>query len=149
MVRAVFIGFGRAATIYRCRWDLANRATRAVRWIGNVEIKESCGRIQLTGWNMTRNKPLVGTALLMLALTLLLPTLAALSRAANGDDDDYVLNLPEDPQRVTVIQRETRPIPGSHKTIRISLGDITAGQALLAVDTTDDRVLIERRSVRP
>ena len=43
------------------------------------------------------------------------------------------LSLAEEPARLTVIQRQTKAIPGSNKTITVKLGDITGGQVLTSV----------------
>src|SRR5687768_5678685 len=90
---------------------------------------------------MKRNTPIAVAMLLVI-------TFAALVTGARADDDDYVLKLPEDPLRLTIKQRETLPIPGLHKAIRIHLDDITAGQALVEVNTIDDRELVRRRSLK-
>jgi len=57
------------------------------------------------------------------------------------------LDLPEKSVEMIVIQREDRAIPGSDGSVRIRLGDITEGQALLSVVTADEDCLLERTSV--
>lgn len=57
------------------------------------------------------------------------------------------LTLPEKSVEMVVIQREERAIPGSDGSVRIRLGDITGGQALLSVVTAEDDPLLERISV--
>jgi hypothetical protein len=59
-----------------------------------------------------------------------------------------VLDLPDEPPRLTVIQRRTAYIPGSGGTVFLHLGDITAGKALLRVDTTSGQTLAGA-AVRP
>lgn len=43
------------------------------------------------------------------------------------------LSLGEEPARITVIQRRSKAIPGSNKTITVRLGDITQRQVLTTV----------------
>jgi hypothetical protein len=58
------------------------------------------------------------------------------------------LRLPSKSVSITVIQRDEQEIPGSGGSIRVQLGDITDGQALLAIITNDRKSLLERTSVR-
>lgn len=57
------------------------------------------------------------------------------------------LDLPEKTVEMVVSQRETPAIPGSDGTIRVQLGDITAGQVFLTVTTKDGEPLLRRKSV--
>lgn len=68
-------------------------------------------------------------------------------RTRTPDDELAKLELPDTPVELTVIQREERAIPGSDGSVRIRLGDITDGQALLAVVTADGEFLLERTSI--
>ena len=60
---------------------------------------------------------------------------------------DPTLKLPEELVEMTVMQREEKIIPGSDKSVRIRLGDITEGQVLLSVVTADGEYLLQRTSV--
>jgi hypothetical protein len=57
------------------------------------------------------------------------------------------LNLQEKSVEMIVVQREERAIPGSDGSVRVRLGDITEGQALLSIVTADGEYLLERASV--
>ena len=43
------------------------------------------------------------------------------------------LALPNEPVRMTVLQRHTKAIPGSQEQVQLSLDDITGGQVLLSI----------------
>jgi len=58
------------------------------------------------------------------------------------------LDLPAGSATVTIIQRCSKEIPGSNGYLRLSLGDITAGQVLTTVEAADGTVLVEETSVR-
>lgn len=57
------------------------------------------------------------------------------------------LDLPEKTVEIVVAQREAVEIPGSDGTVRVRLGDITAGQVFLWVVTADDETLLRRTSL--
>ena len=59
------------------------------------------------------------------------------------------LRLPADPLEMTILQRQTRAIPGSGKRVLIRLGDVTGGQVLLTIHTNHNTVLLDTRSVKP
>jgi hypothetical protein len=64
-----------------------------------------------------------------------------------AQDSAPTLSLPSKSVDMTIVQREERAIPGSDGSVRIRLGDITEGQVLLSVVTTDDKYLLETTSV--
>ena len=49
---------------------------------------------------------------------------------------------------ITVIQRYSKPLPGSRGYLSLSIGDITAGQTLVTVRSGDGRALMDQRSMR-
>ena len=57
------------------------------------------------------------------------------------------LMLPSRSVEMTVMQREERSIPGSSGTVRLKLGDVTDGQAMFSVITSEGKILLERKSV--
>ena len=57
--------------------------------------------------------------------------------------------LPDEPVELTVLQRRSKPIPGSENRISLRLGDITAGQVILSVRSDEDEVLLDDTSVKP
>ena len=57
------------------------------------------------------------------------------------------LALPNDPVRMTVLQRHTKVIPGSQEQVQISLDDITGGQVLLSIRGPDGKI-VDAVSVR-
>lgn len=67
-------------------------------------------------------------------------------RRPADDDEEVRLELPSESVELTIVQREERAIPGSDGAVRIRLGDITDGQALVSV-TTPDETLIEQTSI--
>lgn len=50
---------------------------------------------------------------------------------------------------MTIIQRDTKPIPGSKNTLKVRLGDITEGQVLLSIHGMYDKVVVDTVSVHP
>jgi len=58
------------------------------------------------------------------------------------------LDLPEGEAQFTIVQRYTESVPGSDDYLRLRIGDITGGQALLTLRTADGREIVTRRSVR-
>ena len=59
------------------------------------------------------------------------------------------LKLPADPLEMTILQRQTRAVPGSNERVLIRLGDVTGGQVLLTILTNHDTVLLDTQSVKP
>lgn len=59
------------------------------------------------------------------------------------------LKLPNEPVELTILQRRSKPIPGSEARILLQIGDITAGQVLLSVRSDDGEVLLDDTSVKP
>jgi len=57
------------------------------------------------------------------------------------------LKFPERSVDMTIMQRETRLVPGSDGTVRIKLGDVTNGQVFLEV-LSDNQTLVPRKSLR-
>ena len=51
------------------------------------------------------------------------------------------LALPNDPVRLTVLQRHTKVIPGSQEQVQLSLDDITGGQVLLSIRGPDGKIV--------
>jgi len=58
------------------------------------------------------------------------------------------LGLPEGGAEFTIVQRRTESVPGSDDYLRLRIGDITGGQALLTLRTADGRDVVTRRSVK-
>ncbi len=58
------------------------------------------------------------------------------------------LRLPDEPVRMTVVQRETEPLPGSSDQLFLRLGDITGGQVLMGVVERGGRPILNTRSVQ-
>jgi len=58
------------------------------------------------------------------------------------------LDFPWDRATMTICQRETKELPGSHGRLRVRLGDITAGQVLLTVHGPRDDVVIDTTSAQ-
>ena len=59
------------------------------------------------------------------------------------------LDFPGNTVRMTIIQRDTKPIPGSKNTLKVRLGDITEGQVLLSIHGMYDKVVVDTVSVHP
>ena len=59
------------------------------------------------------------------------------------------LKLAEKIVKLTILQRGSKPIPGSDGRVFVGLGDITAGQVLLSVTTDAGDVLLDDTSLRP
>jgi len=57
------------------------------------------------------------------------------------------LDLPE-PASVTIIQRNSKPLPGSRGYLTLSIDDITGGQVLVTVRSGDGQAFIDQRSMR-
>ncbi len=57
------------------------------------------------------------------------------------------LDLPGGKAEVTVTQRTSKELPGSKGYIRVTVGDITGGQALVEVRGRDGSVFVEERSL--
>lgn len=58
------------------------------------------------------------------------------------------IDLPQDPLRMTMIQRTERSIPGSSNGARIRLEDITEGQVLISIRRPIGRRILDLTSVR-
>jgi hypothetical protein len=58
------------------------------------------------------------------------------------------LDLPGNVLSLTVKQRQAVVVPGSRDWLRLSIGDITAGQVMVTVETAEGTPLIPQRSVR-
>lgn len=58
------------------------------------------------------------------------------------------LKLPDEPVELTILQRRSKPIPGSEDRIFLQVGDITAGQVLLSVRGDEGEVLLDDTSVK-
>jgi len=58
-----------------------------------------------------------------------------------------VLNLPEDPLRMTVIQRRAEEIPGSDNRVLLCLGDVTGGQVLVSIADRGGKPYLRTRSL--
>jgi len=69
------------------------------------------------------------------------------AKKRKGENADVRLDLPSESVDLTIVQREERAIPGSDGSVKIRLGDITDGQALLSIGTTNDEFLVEKKSV--
>jgi len=59
------------------------------------------------------------------------------------------LKLPEKTVKLTILQRRSKPIPGSDERILVRFGDVTAGQTLVSVRTDEGDVLLDDTSLRP
>jgi hypothetical protein len=57
------------------------------------------------------------------------------------------LDLPQSAS-LTIIQRYSKPLPGSRGYLTLSIGDITAGQSLVTLRSADGKALIDERSTR-
>jgi len=57
------------------------------------------------------------------------------------------LDLPSDPVRMTIIQRQAKTIPGSRNTVKVQLGDITGKQVLLSIRGGQNQPIVDTRSV--
>lgn len=58
------------------------------------------------------------------------------------------IKLPEDPLRLTVVQRRAAVIPGSRDRVLLWVGDVTEGQVLVAVCDHRGKPYLRTRSVR-
>ena len=54
---------------------------------------------------------------------------------------------PTVPSRVTIVQRQEQPLPGSNGTLIAHLGDITGGQAILTIRDSSGALLLNSTSV--
>jgi uncharacterized ParB-like nuclease family protein len=61
----------------------------------------------------------------------------------------WTLTLPEDPVRLTILQRRSRTLPGSGDKVAVHIGDITGGQTLLWIGGPKDEPILRRQSVKP
>lgn len=55
----------------------------------------------------------------------------------------------DDPIRMTIIQRQSKRVPGSPGALKIEIGDITGGQVLLSIRGTFNRAVVDTLSVEP
>jgi hypothetical protein len=62
--------------------------------------------------------------------------------------EPITLSLPDEPVSVAVIQRHTRPIPGSDGRLFVRVGDITEGQALVSVENESGEEVLAPMSLR-
>lgn len=58
------------------------------------------------------------------------------------------LDLPDDPFRMTIVQRRAKAIPGSRNTVKVHLDDITGGQVLLEIRGFGGKVIVDTTSVK-
>jgi hypothetical protein len=59
------------------------------------------------------------------------------------------IELPNDPLRITVVQRRSKAVPGFHGAVTIRIGDITHGQVLLEIVSEDVlRPVVDTHSVQ-
>jgi hypothetical protein len=73
---------------------------------------------------------------------------AAAAAAATATPGAPSLVLPSEPLRLTIVQRQSKAIPGSNETLRISIGDITSGQALVTIASSDGSNVLDTTSLR-
>ncbi len=59
------------------------------------------------------------------------------------------LALPEDPLGLTIVQRQSKTLPGSRATVRIRIGDVTGGQVLAEVLSRSGPPLVDTVSMKP
>ncbi|MBL7224243.1 MAG: hypothetical protein ISS72_10340 [Candidatus Brocadiae bacterium] len=60
-----------------------------------------------------------------------------------------LLTLPRDPLQLTIVQRESKSIGGSSGTVRVRIGDITAGQVLVEVVPRSGPAFVDTVSMKP
>jgi hypothetical protein len=71
------------------------------------------------------------------------------TRSATRDLTSVKFGFPEDPLRLTVVQRSSKPIPGFHGAVNVKIGDITGGQVLLEILSDESlRPLVDTVSVQ-
>lgn len=58
------------------------------------------------------------------------------------------LSLPTDPVRLTIVQRQSKGIPGSNKSVRVRVGDITGRQVLLSIRRPFGGTIVDTVSVK-
>ncbi|MEM6471654.1 MAG: hypothetical protein AAF802_18990 [Planctomycetota bacterium] len=58
------------------------------------------------------------------------------------------LSVPKDGIKMPMMQRETRPVPGSSNRLWVKIGDITAGQVFVEVISSNGQRLVERTSLK-
>jgi len=75
----------------------------------------------------------------------LLPRAAVFSLAVGCSQP---LRLPEEPVRMTIVQRTAAAVPGSNEQVFVHLGDITGGQVLLEMRGSGGKQVLNLRSVR-
>jgi len=69
--------------------------------------------------------------------------------SAKRDQAPVKFGLSEDPLKLTVVQRCSKPIPGFHGAVNVKVGDITGGQVLLAIICDEPlRPLVDTVSVQ-
>ncbi len=59
------------------------------------------------------------------------------------------LDLAHGPIRMTIVQRQSKPVPGSKGTIEVEIGDITSGQVLLSIRGVSNTDIVDTVSVEP
>jgi hypothetical protein len=80
---------------------------------------------------------------MLLSLALLV---TVTSCASTPEPESMRYTLPKDPQRVTVVQRRVKLIPGL--PVQIKIGDITGGQVLVEVLGEDATTIVDTVSVK-
>ncbi len=58
------------------------------------------------------------------------------------------LRLPRDPLRMTVVQRQAKPIPGASGGLQLEIEDITAGQVLVTIRSGVGKAVLDTCSLK-
>jgi hypothetical protein len=84
----------------------------------------------------------------MLAAQVTRARAAAAAAVAMAASARLALTPPSVPSRVTIVQRDKQPLPGTNGRITAHIGDITGGQTLLTVSDASGNALVNTVSMR-